>query len=80
MGNIIPDTHTLDGPALMYACHQDQINKHEALEVIVQKQQVNRNHMNSLNVMFGMRLQVNISAHQFRNKDSMQFYFRISFI
>jgi hypothetical protein len=42
MGNIMPVIHTLDGPALMYACHQYQKNKHEVLEVIVQNQQTNK--------------------------------------
>jgi hypothetical protein len=65
MGNIMPVTHTLDGPALTYACHQYHKNKHEVLEVIEQNQQANRNHMNPLKVMIGMRLQVNISVHQF---------------
>jgi cell division ATPase FtsA len=65
MGNIMPVTHTLDGPAQRYACHQYQKNKHEVLEVIVQNQKANRNHINPLKVMLGMRLRVNISAHQF---------------
>jgi hypothetical protein len=61
----MPLTHTLDGPALMYACHQYHKNKHEVLEVIVQNQQANRNHMNPPKVILGMKLRVNITAHQF---------------
>jgi hypothetical protein len=48
MGNIMPVTHTLDGPALMYACHQYQKNIYEVLEVIIQNQQANRNNTNQI--------------------------------
>jgi len=65
MGSIMPVTHTLDGPALMYPCNQYQKNKHELLEVILQNQQANRNHTNPLRVMLGMRSRVNVSEHQF---------------
>jgi hypothetical protein len=36
--------------------------------------------MNPLKVMIGMRLQVNISVHQFWNKGSMQFCRRFWFM
>jgi hypothetical protein len=65
MDNIMPVIHRLVGPALKYVCHIFHKNKHEVLEVIIQNQQASRNHMNTLNAVLGMRLQVKNSAYQF---------------
>jgi hypothetical protein len=60
MGNIMPVTYTLDGPALIYACHQYQKKKHASVGSLLQNQQASRDHMNSLKCYVGYEI---ISEH-----------------